>query len=182
MKFTAEPTSLPGVLLITHEFARDERGFFAETFREDAFAALGLPRFVQDNQAGSIRGVLRGMHYQLRPAAIAKLVRCLRGRIFDVAVDIRRLSPSYGQWVGLELSENDGRMLYVPEGFAHGYLCLSERCEVLYKTSGYYAPQYDRGFRWNDPKVNIRWPLQPPILSAKDAGAPLLDDADNNFE
>ncbi len=181
MNFTATETGLPGVLLITHEFARDERGFFAETFREDALAALGLPRFVQDNHAGSIRGVLRGMHYQIRPAAIAKLVRCLRGRIFDVAVDIRRSSPTYGKWVAVELAENDGRMLYIPEGFAHGYLTLTERCEVLYKTSGYYAPQYDRGFRWNDPEVGISWPINDPILSSKDALASFLKSADNNF-
>lgn len=181
MKFAAQETSLPGVLLITHEFARDERGFFAETFREEAFAALGLPHFVQDNHAGSIKGVLRGMHYQIRPAAIAKLVRCLRGRIFDVAVDIRRSSPTYGKWVGVELCENDGRMLYIPEGFAHGYLALTDHCEVLYKTSGYYAPQYDRGFRWNDPEVAIAWPIEKPLLSMKDSSVPLLKSAENNF-
>ncbi len=182
MRFAAQETELPGVLLITHEFARDGRGFFAETFREEAFSALGLPRFVQDNHAGSLQGVLRGMHYQIRPAAIAKLVRCLRGRIFDVAVDIRRSSPTYGRWVGVELSENDCRMLYIPEGFAHGYLALTEHCEVLYKTSGYYAPECDRGFRWNDPDVHIAWPIDRPLLSPKDASAPLLRSAENNFD
>lgn len=182
MDFRFEPLAIPDVLLVTHGVVKDQRGFFLESFREEPFLSYGLPRFVQDNHAKSTKGVLRGLHYQLKPAAIAKLVRCLRGRIFDVAVDIRRGSAHYGRWVGMELTEEDCRMLYIPEGFAHGYCVLSDEAEVFYKTTGYYSPAHDRGFRWNDPEVNIQWPFTDPILSVKDANAPQLKHAENNFE
>jgi dTDP-4-dehydrorhamnose 3,5-epimerase len=178
MQFEIERLALPEVLGITHGRVEDSRGFFAETFREEDFLAAGLPRFVQDNHARSARHVLRGLHYQIRPAAMGKLVRCLRGRIFDVAVDIRRGSPTCGQWVGLELAEEDRRMVYIPEGFAHGYCALTEDCEVFYKTTGYYSPAHDRGIRWDDPALKIQWPVAGPVLSQKDASAPLFKDAD----
>ena len=182
MEFSFKALEIPDVLLVTHGIFKDPRGFFLESFREEPFSKMGIPRFVQDNHAKSTKGVLRGMHYQLRPAAIGKLVRCLRGRIFDVAVDIRRGSAHFGRWVGVELAEDDCRMLYIPEGFAHGYCVLSEEGEVFYKTTGYYSPAHDRGFRWNDPEVKVAWPIAEPILSPKDANAPLLKDAENNFE
>jgi dTDP-4-dehydrorhamnose 3,5-epimerase len=182
MDFQIEKMAIPDILLVTYGMIRDPRGFFAETFREKPLLEAGLPRFVQENHARSAQNVLRGLHYQIRPAAIGKLVRCLRGRVYDVAVDIRRGSSSYGKWVGLELSDDDRRMIYIPEGFAHGYCALTDECEILYKTTGYYSPQHDRGIRWNDPDINIRWPVTTPVLSPKDADAPLLNDADNNFD
>jgi dTDP-4-dehydrorhamnose 3,5-epimerase len=182
MEFRFEPLAIPDVVLITHEIVRDPRGFFLEGYREEPFLKQGIPRFVQDNHARSTGRVLRGLHYQIRPAAIGKLVRCLRGRVFDVAVDIRKGSRTYAKWVGVELNDENCRMVYIPEGFAHAYCALTEQCEVFYKTTGYYSPQHDRGFRWNDPAVMIKWPVAEPILSPKDANAPLLKDADNNFE
>jgi dTDP-4-dehydrorhamnose 3,5-epimerase len=182
MEFVFEPLAIPDVLIITHGIIRDPRGFFAETFREEPSQKAGIPRFVQDNHARSAGKVLRGLHYQLRPAAIGKLVRCLRGRIFDVAVDIRRGSPTYGKWVGMELGDDDGRMIYVPEGFAHAYCALTAECEVFYKTTGYYSPRHERSIRWNDPILGIQWPVTDPVLSDKDGKAPLLSEAENNFE
>ena len=182
MQFRFEPLAIPDVLLVTHVITRDPRGFFSETFREEPFLHQGIPRFVQDNHARSAGKVLRGLHYQLRPAAMGKLVRCLRGSIFDVAVDIRRGSPTYGKWVGTELDDNDGRMIYIPEGFAHAYCALTEECEVFYKTTGYYSPQHERAIRWNDPGLNIQWPVADPVLSDKDRKAPFLSEADNNFD
>lgn len=181
MEFRFEPLEIPDVLLVTHGIFRDQRGFFLESFRETSFLEHGIPHFVQDNHARSSSKVLRGLHYQLRPAAIGKLVRCLRGRIFDVAVDIRRGSPTYAKWVGIELTDDNCKMIYIPEGFAHGYCTLTEHCEVFYKTTGYYSPQHDRGFRYNDPAINIKWPVSEPVLSEKDLNAPLLKDAENNF-
>jgi dTDP-4-dehydrorhamnose 3,5-epimerase len=181
VEFQFEPLNIPDVLLVTHGVVRDQRGFFLESYREEPFTRMGLPGFVQDNHAKSTRGVLRGMHYQLQPAGIGKLVRCIRGRIFDVAVDIRRGSPSFGRWVGLELTEGDCRMLYIPEGFAHGYCTLSDEAEVFYKTSGYYSPQHERAIRWSDPTLNIQWPVADPVLSDKDRKAPCLQEAENNF-
>jgi dTDP-4-dehydrorhamnose 3,5-epimerase len=182
MDFSFKALDIPDVLIVTHGIFSDPRGFFLESFREEPFLKMGIPRFVQDNHAKSVKGVLRGMHYQLHPASVGKLVRCLRGRIFDVAVDIRRSSPHYAQWVGVELTPDGCQMLYIPEGFAHGYCVLSEECEVFYKTTGYYSAAHDRGFRWDDPDVGIKWPVAEPVLSPKDANAPLFKDADNNFE
>lgn len=182
MEFEFKPLAIPGVLLITCAPIKDSRGFFAETFREEQFLRAGIPHFVQDNQARSAGGVLRGLHYQIRPAAIGKLVRCLRGKIFDVAVDIRRGSPSYGRWVACALSEEDGQSVFIPEGFAHGYCALTPTAEVFYRTTGYYSPEHDRGIRWNDPAIGIEWPVSDPILSEKDRKAPLLNQANNNFD
>ena len=182
MNFKISPLALPELLLVEHERAQDERGFFAETYKEKDFAALGLPRFVQDNVSRSAKGVLRGLHYQLNPCAQGKLVRCARGRVFDAAVDLRRDSPRYGKWAAAELSEDKPRMIYVPPGFAHGFLALSDGAEVLYKTTAYYSPEHERSLLWSDPAVGIPWPIQGPALSPKDARAPLLKDAQTNFE
>jgi dTDP-4-dehydrorhamnose 3,5-epimerase len=153
-----------------------------ETFKASEFAAHGIQAvFVQDNFSHSRRGVLRGLHYQNEPEAQAKLVAVLRGRIYDVAVDIRPGSPNYGRWIGLELSAESRRMVYVPKGFAHGFCALSEEVDVLYKVTREYAPDLDRGILWNDPDIGIRWPIAAPILSPKDAGLPRLSEADINL-
>lgn len=182
MEFNFTLLELPEVILVTHEIFRDERGFFLESFREVAFLRAGIPRFVQDNHSCSPKNVVRGLHYQKKPAGVGKLVRCLRGTMYDVAVDIRKGSPTYGKWVGIELSERDCQMVYVPEGFAHGFCALSADCEVFYKMTGYYSPSHDRAIRWDDPQIGIRWPIREPILSPKDREAPRLAEADNNFE
>ncbi len=171
----ATPLALPDVMLIEPRVFGDTRGFFFESFNQRAFnEATGTHhKFVQDNHSRSVKGVLRGLHYQLPPHAQGKLVRCVRGAVFDVAVDIRKSSPTFGQWVGVELSEDNQRQLWVPPGFAHGFLVLSDSAEFLYKTTEYYAPTHDRGIAWNDARVAIEWPDlgAQPSLSAKDAGA-----------
>ncbi len=172
---------IPEVVLVEHQRFGDERGFFAETFRAQEFAKAGLPPFVQENHSRSARGVLRGLHYQKAPHPLAKLVRCVRGRVFDVAVDIRKGSPTYAQWVGVELAEERPLMLYIPVGFAHGFCALTEGAEIVYKQTDYYAPDADRSIRWNDPAIGVEWPVDEPLLSGKDAQAPLLADADNGF-
>lgn len=173
------------VKLITPRRFDDDRGWFRETFSERAMAELGLyDRFVQDNQSYSRHaGTLRGLHFQLPPHAQAKLVRCLRGRIYDVAVDLRRGSPSYGAWVAAELSAENGRQLYVPIGFAHGFLTLEPDCEVAYKVTAHYAPQSDAGLAWNDPDLAIDWPADPAdvTLSDRDARLPALAAFDSPF-
>jgi dTDP-4-dehydrorhamnose 3,5-epimerase len=172
-------TPLPGVLLIEPQLFGDERGFFMESWNRRAFASRGLDlEFVQDNHSRSARGVLRGLHYQVHEPQ-GKLVRVVSGAVFDVAVDLRRSSPNFGRWVGYELSADNKRMLWVPPGFGHGFLVLSETADFLYKTTAYYAPQWDRGVRWNDPDIGIDWPLDgAPTLSAKDEAAPWLRDAE----
>lgn len=171
-------TALPGVLIIEPQVFGDERGFFLESFNQRAFdAAVGEHvEFVQDNHSHSRRGVLRGLHYQVLPHAQGKLVRAVRGSVFDVVVDIRKGSPSYGRWLGLDLSESNHRQVWVPPGLAHGFLVVSESADFLYKTTAYYAPQHERCIRWNDPTIAVSWPLtdRVPILSDKDAHAPLL--------
>lgn len=172
-------TAIGGVCVIEPQVFGDERGFFMETYSRNKFAELGITHeFVQDNHSRSRKGVLRGLHYQLgRPQA--KLVRVIRGRVFDVAVDLRRGSPTFGKWEGVELSEENKRMLFVPEGFAHGFYVLSDEAEFCYKCSDFYAPHEERGLIWNDPQVGIDWPLLPglePVLSAKDRVYPLLKD------
>ncbi len=172
-------TALPGVLLITPRVFGDDRGFFLESWNARSFAAAGLdPAFVQDNHSRSARGVLRGLHYQLR-APQGKLVRVTQGAVFDVAVDVRRSSPHFGRWVGYELSAENHRMLWVPPGFAHGFVTLSESADFLYKCTEFYDPDDDRGVAWNDPAIGIEWPDcgVPPQLSGKDAAASLLADA-----
>jgi dTDP-4-dehydrorhamnose 3,5-epimerase len=173
---------IPEVVLIEAQQYRDNRGFFAETYKLSEFAAHGIPHaFVQDNLSHSARGVLRGLHYQKQPKAQGKLVTVLKGRVFDVAVDIRHGSPTYRQWVGMELSGENCRMLYIPTGFAHGFCVLSETADVVYKVTEEYARDLDRGIVWNDPEIGIQWPVSKPILSPKDAALPLLREADNNF-
>lgn len=172
-------TSLPGVLLIEPKVFGDDRGFFLESWNARAFADAGLDlAFVQDNHSRSARGVLRGLHYQLQNPQ-GKLVRVTAGAVFDVAVDLRRSSPHFGRWVGVELSEANKRMLWVPPGFGHGFVVLSETADFLYKCTQLYDGSDDRGVRWNDPAIGIDWPLNgmAPMLSAKDAAAPLLADA-----
>jgi dTDP-4-dehydrorhamnose 3,5-epimerase len=172
-------TPLPGVVLIEPKVFGDARGFFMESWNRKAFAEAGLDvDFVQDNHSRSARGVLRGLHYQLN-APQGKLVRVVSGAVFDVAVDLRRSSPHFGRWTGYELSAENRRMLWIPPGFGHGFLVLSEHADFLYKTTAYYAPQWDRGIRWNDPAIGVAWPLDgEPVLSAKDAVQPLLKDAE----
>lgn len=175
MKFT--PTSIPDVILVEPRLFGDERGFFMETYQAERFAAAGIPsNFVQDNHSGSRQGTLRGLHYQIQQAQ-GKLMRVVVGEIFDVAVDLRRSSPTFGKWEGAYLSAQNKLQLWIPPGFAHGFYVLSEWAEVIYKTSDYYAPEMERTLLWNDPQINIQWPLiegQAPILSDKDArGLPL---------
>lgn len=167
MKVT--PTKLSGAFVLEPRVFGDSRGFFFESFNQRAFAeATGTETcFVQDNHSRSARGVLRGLHYQIRQPQ-GKLVRVVRGAVFDVAVDLRKSSPTFGQWVGVELSEENQRQLWVPPGFAHGFVVLSESADFLYKTTDYYAPEHERCIIWNDPDIGIDWPLQNPVLSAKD--------------
>lgn len=173
-------TALPGVKLIEPKLFGDDRGFFLESWNARTFAEAGIDAaFVQDNHSRSARGVLRGLHYQMvQPQG--KLVRVVAGRAFDVAVDIRRSSPHFGRWVGYELSAANKRMLWVPGGYAHGFLALEEGTNFLYKCTDYYAPEHDRSIRWNDPAIGIEWPLDglEPMLSGKDAAAPLLAEAE----
>ena len=174
-------TAIPDVILIKPKIFGDNRGFFMETFRQNEFEKLvGETKFVQDNHSGSGQGILRGLHYQLK-ATQGKLVRVIAGEVFDVAVDIRKGSATFGKWVGEVLSAENKHQLWVPEGFAHGYYVISEWAEFVYKTTDYYAPEWERGLRWNDPLIGVEWPLvngNPPTLSAKDAVAPLLADAE----
>ena len=173
-------TELPGVVLLEPRVHGDHRGFFLESYNQRTFAELGIHhRFVQDNHSRSVRGVLRGLHYQLRQPQ-AKLVRVTRGLVFDVAVDIRRGSPHFGRWTAAELSEDNRRMLFAPEGFAHGFLVLSEVAEFQYKCSDFYDPADERGIAWNDPTIAIAWPLGglEPILSGRDLGWGTLDTMD----
>ena len=182
MEFLCEKTEFPGLLIITHECFEDERGFFLESYREDALAKFEVPHFVQDNHSRSSRGVLRGLHYQIEPKSAGKLVRCMQGEIFDAVVDIRVGSITYGKWFGLTLSQENHKMLYVPPGFAHGFVTISEHAEIFYKMTDYYSKEHDKGIRWNDPAIGIAWPENiKPLLSAKDMDAPILQDAENNL-
>ena len=173
-------TDLPEVMIIEPKVFGDARGFFFESFNARAFAeatGVALP-FVQDNHSRSAQGVLRGLHYQIQQAQ-GKLVRVVRGSVFDVAVDVRRSSPNFGRWVGVELSEDNHRQLWVPPGFAHGFLVLSASADFLYKTTDYYAPEHERCVLWNDPAIGIDWPLPgEPLLSGKDQAGVLLKDAE----
>lgn len=174
------PTKIPDVLLIKPKIFEDPRGFFLETYRENRFIEAGIPhKFVQENHSASTKGVLRGLHYQIRHAQ-GKLVRVIAGEIFDVAVDIRRSSLTFGQWVGVTLSAENKNQLWLPAGFAHGFYVTSERAEVIYKVTDYYAPEWDRSLLWNDPQIGVEWPLsgEAPILSQKDINGRKLAEAE----
>ncbi|MEC5270322.1 dTDP-4-dehydrorhamnose 3,5-epimerase [Heyndrickxia coagulans] len=178
-------TNLEGVLVIEPAVFGDHRGWFMETYNEKNMAEAGVKlKFVQDNHSFSAtKGTLRGLHYQMSPKAQSKLIRCTRGTIFDVAIDIRKGSPTYGKWYGLELSAENKKQLLIPKGFAHGFMTLTDDVEVQYKVDELYAPECDRGIRWNDPTIAVDWPIHDiqPVLSAKDEKAPLLEEAENNF-
>lgn len=181
MKFV--PCAIPDLLLIEFDVFADPRGYFVESYNQKAFHKFGLTvPFIQDNISSSSRGTLRGLHYQLNPHAQGKLVRATQGAVFDVAVDIRKGSPYYGQWVGVELSEENKLALFIPPGFAHGFYVLSDRAQFMYKCTDLYAPEVDRGIIWNDPEIGIEWPISGDlILSEKDKSRPLLRDAENNL-
>jgi dTDP-4-dehydrorhamnose 3,5-epimerase len=175
------PCAIPGVILIEPKVFGDDRGFFFESFNHARFeAAIGRPvTFVQDNHSNSSKHVLRGLHYQIRQPQ-GKLIRVVRGEVFDVAVDIRRSSPTFGQWVGQILSAENKRQLWVPEGFAHGFVVLSDTAECLYKTTDYYAPEHERCIVWNDPAIGIQWPIEgTPVLSGKDRQGKSLVEAEH---
>ncbi|MFD0589820.1 dTDP-4-dehydrorhamnose 3,5-epimerase [Paenibacillus sp. GCM10027627] len=175
--------TLNGVKVLEPKVHMDSRGFFLESYSKNSFNELGIDiDFVQDNHSLSVDiGVIRGLHYQLNPKAQAKLVRVISGSIFDVVVDIRRGSPTFGKWEGFHLSADNKRQLFVPSGFAHGFCTTSVNTEVVYKVNEYYSPEYDRGISWNDPALAISWPAEHPVLSDKDKRHPQLSEAEFNF-
>lgn len=182
MPFQFSQLAIPEVILVEPQRFGDARGFFMESYQHETFAANGItPPFVQDNHSRSAKGVLRGLHFQNEPFAQGKLLKVVIGEIYDVAVDIRRGSPTYGQWVGETLSAENGRLLYVPPGFAHGFCVLSESADLIYKTSNYYHPESEKGIIWNDPQIGIEWPISAPLLSARDKELPTLAEAAFNF-
>lgn len=174
-------TALEGVRIIEPRVFEDRRGFFFESYNERVYAESSITdRWVQDNHSRSTRGTLRGLHYQIAPGQ-AKLVRVVSGKVYDVAVDIRWGSPTFGQHVGVMLSAENRRQLYIPVGFAHGFCVVSDSADFLYKVTSYYAPQDERGIRWDDPTLNIPWPIEQPLLSDRDLALPLLQDADRDY-
>ena len=173
--------AIPEVILIEPKIFSDKRGFFFENFKEEDFILNGITKLIQDNISHSTLGVIRGLHYQKNPKAQAKLVTAITGKIFDVAVDIRKNSPTYGKWVGEILSNENHRSLYIPEGFAHGFSVLSKEADVFYKVSNEYSQENEGGIKWNDPTINISWAIEQPIISEKDNLLPLLEKIDNNF-
>ena len=182
MSFRFERLDIPDVVLVRPTRHTDARGFFQETYRRSAFTEGGIPvTFVQDNLARSTRGVLRGLHYQLPPAAQGKLVGVATGRIWDVAVDLRRGSATYGRWTAQTLDADAGVQLWIPAGFAHGYVVLSDVADVSYKVTAEYDAKLDRGIRWDDATLGIRWPVADPVLSDKDRSLPTLELAENTF-
>jgi dTDP-4-dehydrorhamnose 3,5-epimerase len=183
MNFRFKKLSIPDIILITPEVFEDTRGTFAETYKKSSFEKMSIKtNFVQDNHSKSKKNVLRGLHYQLPPMEQAKLIMCIKGTVFDVAVDIRKSSPYYGKWVGYYLSEENKNMLFIPPGFAHGYLVTSEETVIIYKVSKEYSGEHERGILWKDPEIRIDWPFTvEPILSKKDANLPNLKEAENTF-
>ena len=180
----ATETNLQGVYILEPQVFGDARGWFMESWSQRKMEEAGIrAEFLQDNQSFSAqKGTLRGLHYQLNPMCQAKLLRCTRGKIFDVAVDIRKGSPTYAQWTGVELSAENKKQLFIPRGFAHGFITLTDDVEVQYKADNYYAPDCDGNIRWDDPEIGIEWPIAPVILSEKDKNAPLLKERTNlNF-
>ena len=183
MNFSFEPLAIPEVILIKPKPFEDDRGFLMESYKASLFKASGISdTFVQDNHSRTSRGVLRGLHYQKEPKAHSKLVSVVRGEILDVAVDIRKGSPTYGHWVSAILSGDNHHQLYIPKGFAHGFYIVSETADVTYKLSGEYHADYDRGIAWNDPEIGIDWGSKTVVLSERDKAQPSLSKADNNFE
>jgi len=179
MPFTFEPTLLPGIVVIVPKVFADDRGFLMETYKRSAFDAAGLNApLVQENHSRSSKGTLRGLHYQREPKAQGKLVRVVLGEIFDVAVDIRKDSPTFGRWIGVALSAANRKSIYIPPGFAHGFCVTSPEAEVIYKTTEEYAPEHEHGIRWDDPGLAIAWPIASPALSARDQRWPLLAQID----
>lgn len=182
MPFTFERLDIPDVILIKPQFFADERGFFIETYKEPDFKAHGIDyRFVQDNHSKSKAGVLRGLHFQNNPKAQGKLVRVVAGSVYDVAVDLRKGSPTFGKWVSAILSADNAHMLWLPPGFAHGVLVLEDDTHLLYKVTDVYSKEHDRSLRFDDPTLQIKWPYENPSLSEKDLKAPFLDALDMNF-
>ena len=182
MPFTFTRLQIPDVILIEPKMFSDDRGFFSEFYKESDFVSNGInKKFIQDNFSHSIYGVIRGLHYQKIPKAQSKLVTVLNGKIFDVAVDIRKNSPTYGKWIGEIISADDHKLIYIPEGFAHGFCVLSQEADVSYKVNNEYSPENEKGIIWNDPKINISWPIKNPIISNKDDELPTLENSDNNF-
>lgn len=176
MPFEFQKTDLEGVVIIQPKLFPDERGEFAEMYKYSDFVAAGITdRFAQTNYSKSMKGVLRGMHYQLAPMAQAKLVRVTAGSVYDVAIDIRENSPTYGKWVGVTLTSELKNMLYIPEGFAHGFCALEDGTQMVYNCSREYSPEHERGIIWNDPAINITWPITNPILAQRDASYPKLE-------
>ncbi|MBU2574610.1 MAG: dTDP-4-dehydrorhamnose 3,5-epimerase [Elusimicrobia bacterium] len=179
MSFEFEKLKIEGLVLVKPGIFKDERGFFIETYKRGDFEKAGInEEFVQDNHSRSFQGVLRGLHFQRAPSAQGKLVRCLKGRIFDAAVDIRKGSATFGCWAGFELNEDNSWMLYIPPGFAHGFLVLSGAAEIVYKCTREYSPEHEGGIIWNDPDINIAWPVKAPSVSEKDGKLPFLKAAE----
>lgn len=177
-----ENTHIPDLLILSPRVFEDQRGYFFESFRADVLADHGVTiKFIQDNESMSNKGVLRGLHMQAPPFGQAKLIKVVKGAIYDVAVDVRKASPTYGQYFGIELNGENRKMLYVPEGFAHGFCCLQDRTIVQYKCSNYYHPSSELGLRWDDMEVNINWPVEHPIISAKDEQHPFLKNFHSPF-
>lgn len=175
MPFRFRHLKIPDIILIEPMIFNDERGFFMEVYKKYEFEKAGIKtEFIQDNHSRSGYGVLRGLHFQKEPYAQAKLVRCIRGKIFDVAVDVRKNSPHFGKYVSVELSEENKNILYIPQGFVHGFLVLSDAAEVIYKVDNIYSPEHEFGLIWNDKDVGIKWPIESPILSDKDKKLPTL--------
>lgn len=182
MPFNFLPTRIAEVLVIEPRVFADDRGFFMETYKRSEFATHGIvEQFVQCNQSRSARGILRGLHFQMQPKAQGKLVRAVAGAIFDVAVDLRKGAPTYGQWVGVELSAANNKMLYAPAGFAHGFCVVSAEADIVYMTTDEYAPALESGIAWNDPDLNITWPVTTPRLSERDQKWPRLRNAEAGF-
>lgn len=181
MTFKFENLTIPEVILIYPQIHKDDRGYFLESYKKSEFTKIIPDEFVQDNQALSNEGIIRGLHYQLNPQSQGKLISVMQGSIFDVAVDIRKNSPYYGKYVAIELSATNKHMLWIPPGFAHGYLTLEDNSKVHYKTTKEFSKENERGIIWNDASINIQWPICNPLVSEKDSKLPTLQNAKNNF-
>lgn len=182
MPFTCQKMEIPELLLISPKIFKDGRGYFMETYKETDFKAMGIDQvFVQDNFSRSSKKTIRGLHYQISPRAQGKLIMVTYGEVYDVAVDLRKSSPTFGKWLGVSLSDNDSNMFYIPPGFAHGFCVLSDVADFIYKVTAEYDRELERGIIWNDPALNIEWPISEPLLSAKDQELPALDEVHDLF-